>query len=210
MTHPHPQISRIKLDALRPTQMTVGYAEIKRKRASWKTLKRKARQEFLEQHWFPSILGPQNRYYIVDHHHLGRALQEEGIESVWVLTLKDLSWLETPTFWRVMEYHQWVHPFDCNGERLGFDAIPKKLKHLQDDPYRSLAGALRNQGGFSKDITPFSEFLWADFFRVRIPAECIVNTFDNALEQAMTLAYSAEARYLPGWVGIPDNHQKIL
>src|SRR3974377_1798791 len=34
-----------------------------------------------------------------------------------------------------------------------------------DDPFRSLAGELRRAGGFAKDTTPFSEFLWPDFLR---------------------------------------------
>jgi len=42
------------------------------------------------------------------------------------------------------------------------------MADLADDPYRSVAGELRRQGGFAKDTTPFSEFLWADFLRRRI------------------------------------------
>ena len=43
--------------------------------------------------------------------------------------------------------------------------IPKSIDALIDDPFRSLAGGLRRVGGFAKDTTPFSEFLWADFLR---------------------------------------------
>jgi hypothetical protein len=32
-----------------------------------------------------------------------------------------------------------------------------------NDPFRGLAGELRNKGGYAKDLTPFEEFLWADF-----------------------------------------------
>jgi hypothetical protein len=42
--------------------------------------------------------------------------------------------------------------------------LPKTVAGLIDDPFRSLAGELRRAGGFAKDTTPFSEFLWADFF----------------------------------------------
>ena len=44
---------------------------------------------------------------------------------------------------------------------------------MEDDPYRSLAGELRTMGGFAKDSSPFSEFLWADFLRPRIKAKTI-------------------------------------
>jgi hypothetical protein len=44
----------------------------------------------------------------------------------------------------------------------------RSVADLMYDPYRSLAGALRRTGGFAKDTTPYSEFLWADFLRRRI------------------------------------------
>lgn len=101
-----------------------------------------------------------------------------------------------------MDHHQWVHPYDSNGVRHDFEAVPKHLERLQDDPYRSLAGELRRAGGFAKDITPFSEFLWADFFRGRISTESVSRDFNKALARAKKLARSQEARYLPGWAGV--------
>ncbi len=72
---------------------------------------------------------------------------------------------------------------------------------LKDDPFRSLAGELRRMGGFAKDTTPFSEFIWADFLRRRINRNVAKDDFDRALEQGMKLAKSAQANYLPGWCG---------
>ena len=72
---------------------------------------------------------------------------------------------------------------------------------MEDDPYRSLAGELRNLGGFAKDSTPFSEFLWADFLRPRIKAKAIKADFSAALAEALTLAKTGDADYLPGWCG---------
>jgi Putative ParB-like nuclease len=69
------------------------------------------------------------------------------------------------------------------------------------DPFRSLAGELRNLGGFAKDSSPFSEFLWADFLRPRVKAEAIKADFAAALTKALVLAKTAEADYLPGWCG---------
>jgi hypothetical protein len=34
---------------------------------------------------------------------------------------------------------------------------------MGDDPYRGLAGELRRSGGFAKDATLFSEFIWPIF-----------------------------------------------
>ena len=87
---------------LRPTQMTAGFAEVALKRREWAGLSKKARKLRLQSHWFPSVLGPRGRSFIVDHHHLGLALHEEGVERVKLLVLEDLSYLEPTVFWRVM------------------------------------------------------------------------------------------------------------
>ena len=126
--------------ALRPTQMTAGFAEVALKRRDWATLSKKDRKQLLQSHWFPSVLGPRGRYYIVDHHHLGLALHEEGVESVKLAVLDDLSYLAPTVFWRVMEQRAWVHPFDETGKRRPYTDIPTRITDLRDDPHRSLAG----------------------------------------------------------------------
>ncbi|MGZ5819817.1 MAG: ParB-like protein [Burkholderiaceae bacterium] len=204
MLHARPQLISAKLEKLHPTQITVGKLEVALKRKQWSELGKKARTDALASHWFPAILGPEARYYIVDHHHFGLALLEEGVKNVSLMLQKDLSWLDPLKFWTVMDHNQWVHPYDNNGVRHDFMSVPKHLEHLQDDPYRSLAGELRRAGGYAKDVTPFSEFLWADFFRPRIPSEIIHDDFNKALAKAMKLARRQEARYLPGWVGVID------
>jgi hypothetical protein len=193
-----------KLAALRPTQMTVGYREVIQKRAHWQALGKKARTEAINSHWFPAVLGPEQQYYIVDHHHLGMALFEEGVKEVKVMPLKDLSWLDNSIFWRMMEHNQWVHPFGADGSRYDYEHLPRMVTGLTDDPYRSLAGELRRTGGFAKDATPFSEFLWADFLRPRIPEGKLQKNFAKALDLAKGLAHTAEARYLPGWSGMTE------
>jgi len=201
MPHPHPQLIHAKLEKLHPTQITVGKMEVALKRKQWGELGKKARTAALASHWFPAILGPDNKYFIVDHHHFGLALLQEDVGTVSLMLLKDLSWLDPLKFWSVMDHHQWVHPYDSEGTRRDFLTVPCHLTHLQDDPYRSLAGELRRAGGYAKDVTPFSEFLWADFFRSRILPTQITEDFDKAMNRAKKLARSQEARYLPGWCG---------
>jgi hypothetical protein len=53
---------------------------------------------------------------------------------------------------------------------------------LKDDPFRSLAGELRRAGGFAKDTTPFSEFLWADFLRRKMSRKSVDADFEKAME----------------------------
>jgi hypothetical protein len=193
-------LEHAKLVKLRPTQFSVGYAEVALKAADWKRLKRKEREHAIQSHSFPAVLGPDHEYYIVDHHHLGIALIEEGVKEVWVTKLDDMSWLDPYTFWRTMEFRAWAHLYDHKGRRRAYTDMPSKLTQLEDDPYRSLAGLVRTNGGYAKDEAPFSEFLWADFFRTRISARQIKVGQAQAVKTGVKLAHSRQARYLPGWI----------
>jgi hypothetical protein len=113
----------------------------------------------------------------------------------------DLSALDRDTFWFVLDQRNWMHPFDNKGVRRPYQDIPRHVRDLRDDPYRSLAGELRRLGGFAKDTTPYSEFLWADFLRRRIKQKVAEKNFNRALEVSLDLAKSKEAGYLPGWCG---------
>jgi hypothetical protein len=83
--------------------------------------------------------------------------------------------------------------------------LPKSVDKLIDDPFRSLAGELRRAGGFAKDTTPFSEFLWAEFLRRRMKRKAVKANFEIAVKEALELAKSMDANYLPGWCGpVPE------
>ncbi len=197
----HHHILKVDLSTLRPTQCSVGYQEVISKREEWRALSGKKREALVEQHWFPTIIGPKKQHFIIDHHHLGVALYEEGQDRVLLTVLKDLSGLDESTFWRVMEFHQWAHPFDRDGKRVDFKKIPKSIAQLKDDPYRSLAGLARKQGAFAKDVTPYSEFLWADYFRAHLDKDLLAESMDKALKVALKMAKKNQASYLPGWSG---------
>jgi hypothetical protein len=196
-----PLLTTVKIEDLRPTQITVGLREVAAKRKRWRETGAKKAGKFLGKHMIPVILGPKKRHYVIDHHHLALALHEEGVKELAVTVTANLSRLEPDEFWTVMDNHRWMYPFDAKGERRHYRDIPKRVTELVDDPYRSLSGGLRRAGGFAKDTTPFSEFLWADFLRRRIKHTTVERDFDRALEQAMELAESKEANYLPGWCG---------
>jgi len=120
---------------------------------------------------------------------------------VLVTVMADLSRVARDSFWIVLDHHGWLHPFDARGRRRSYDALPKSVMDLSDDPYRSLAGALRRGGGFAKDTTPFAEFLWADFFRRRLARRAVSHEFERTVKRALALAKHPEASYLPGWCG---------
>ncbi len=200
-----PVVHPVPIADLRPTQMTVGLREVKEKRQRWREHGKKKQAELLGRRMIPVVLGPDQRYYVVDHHHLARALLDEGVSKVLVTVIGDLSMVDRGAFWNVMDGRRWTYPYDAKGERRHFRDIPKAVADLRDDPYRSLAGELRRAGGFAKDTTPFSEFLWADFLRRRVPLKLAKNDFSRALERAIKAARAADAIYLPGWCGpLPD------
>jgi hypothetical protein len=197
-----PILHPIPILSLRPTQMTVGMREVKEKRKRWREHKSTKKQaELLGKHTIPVVLGPDQRHYVIDHHHLARSLHEEGVKDILVTIIADLTMVDRDAFWGVLDNHRWVYPYDAKGERHHFRDIPKSISDLKDDPFRSLAGELRRVGGFAKDTTPFSEFLWADFLRRRLSRKSVEDNFEKALEKALGLAKGKEAVYLPGWCG---------
>jgi hypothetical protein len=204
-----PIVHPVSIADLRPTQITVGMREVHAKQKSWQDQDAKKKPEFLGRHMIPVIRGPKDRLYVLDHHHLSLALHNEGVENVLVSSVLDLRSLSKDEFWTYLDNRCWVHPYDASGKRKDFADIPKKISGLKDDPFRSIAGELRRMGGFAKDTTPFSEFLWADFMRRRIKPSVVEDDFDAAIEQAMKLAKSEQASYLPGWCGPHVDHNAL-
>jgi hypothetical protein len=196
-----PLLQPIPIASLKPTQMTVGFREVAEKQQHWRAQRGGKKSKFLGQHMIPVIFGPKDRYYVIDHHHLARALQREGVKDILVEVVKDLRMLKGDAFWTFLDHHGWVYPYDAKGRRRPYAEIPSGISGLADDPYRSLAGELRRAGGYAKDTTPFSEFLWADFLRPRITRKMIEKDFESAAQKALALAKSADANFLPGWCG---------
>ena len=196
-----PVLRPVPILDLRPTQITVGMREVDEKCKRFKQRPAKKIGKFLGNHMIPVIRGPKDRLYVIDHHHLSLALHRQGISDILVTVVADLSALDTDAFWTVLDHRSWMHPYDEDGRRRSWRDIPKSVTDLKDDPFRSLAGELRRTAGFAKDTTPFSEFLWADFLRRRMKRKFVESHFRSAITQAMKLAKSQEAHYLPGWCG---------
>ena len=77
-----PMIKPIPILSLRPTQMTVGMREVKEKRKRWREQKKKKQAESLGKHMIPVVRGPDQRYYVVDHHHLDGYCVADAFEHV--------------------------------------------------------------------------------------------------------------------------------
>jgi hypothetical protein len=184
---------------LHPTQLTVGMIEVRDKQKHLESLKSGEQRDFMRAHPIPAVFGPEGLLYITDHHHLGRAALEAGVESGFFDVEADLSKYDITKFWTEMDRNRWVHPLDEYGLRHVFELIPHHLEKLVDDVYRSLAGYVWNGGGYDKTPTAFAEFVWADFFRRSIPTEVVKGDFSAVVKAAMPLAQSEAATSMPGY-----------
>lgn len=195
------KLQKAALRSLHPTQLTVGMIVVRDKKKHLAQLTPPQQQDFLQAHPLPAVLGPKDALYITDHHHLGRAAIECGIDSAFVCVEEDLSDHDIDKFWKSMNKSLWVHPLDANGVRHYYASIPEHLDKLVDDPYRSLAGYVRDAGGYDKTPTAFAEFIWADFFRRNVPIEDLQTDFKAAVQVAIPLAQGHLAKGIPGFNG---------
>jgi len=201
MSRREPVVNPVPIKSLHPTQMTIGFREVAEKRQEWRERGGDKGPAYLGRHMIPVVQGPKDRAYILDHHHLCRALMEEGVKDILVNVIQDLRSLKRSEFWVYLDNRDWCHPYDAAGERRSFADIPSEVGALRDDPYRSLAGELRRAGGFAKDTTLFSEFIWAEYLRRRVKPKLVQDDFGTALTRALKLAKAEAASYLPGWCG---------
>jgi hypothetical protein len=202
----------LALTRLRCTQITVGMKQVERKQEKLRKLQKDptALMDLLLEKPIRVVMGPDGNAYIIDHHHLALAMLREGYETAPVDIVKDFSQpgadgkkMSMTEFWKTMEDLKYVHPVDANGKKQPVSAIPQRLTALKDDPYRALAGFVRDEGGFKKVDTPFTEFDWADYFRALIPRDELEKDFekdvDKAVKKAMKLAHLPGAAHLPGY-----------
>lgn len=197
------KLHEVEIHRLRPTQVTVGLIEVHDKRARLEGMKKHEQKAFLLDHPIPAVWGPDGKLYITDHHHLGRAASEAGIDTGFFAVEDDFSKVSIAQFWPKMSAANWAHPIDQNGKPVSFGMIPDHLEKLIDDPYRSLAGYVRDAGAYDKSPAAFCEFQWADFFRPRVTIGPTRADFLRAVAEAVKLAASPEAARLPGYKGPP-------
>jgi hypothetical protein len=182
---PGPSDGRAPIRLIRPTQATVGFDEVAAKRRRYRAAWGAGTHENFLDRAFPVLVGPEGELFALDGHHWMRALSEEGVETVRVAVVGDFRRLSGEAFWAALESRGWCHPYAASGARIAFDQIPGTVAELADDPFRSLATALRRTGAIAKSRSPFSEFGCAACLRARIPADLARRNDPAALTQAL-------------------------
>ena len=158
----------------------------------------------------PIVVGPGGFFYLTDRHHLARALYDLGETTTYCRVLDNLSDLHPEVFWQHMQDSNEVYLKDTQGNVITPRDLPTSIKDLRNDPFRSLAGAVRESCGFSNDNNGsngnYLEFKWADYLRTHwaltgIQVDDIDANFDSATRAALQLAIQKEAATLPGYTG---------
>ena len=186
---------------LRPTQLTLGMKEVDFRVKELLGMKVKALEKYLGARALPVILGPKSRTFLLDHHHLARACWEAGLHELKVEVKADFSRQSFPELWEHLRKNHWLFTYDQwgNGPHDPIQ-LPQSVKCMADDPYRSLAWRVREEGGYEKVEVPFYQFRWATFFRKELKKHPVFDRFEEAVKEALELCRSPAARDLPGYV----------
>jgi hypothetical protein len=201
-----------KILSLKPTQFAVGMLEVDEKLALALKLSKKQRKDYIKGTEVPVVLSPYGEMYITDHHHFLCVCYHLRVEKVKVKIIADHSGkkMTFQQFWKWMDRQRSVYPYCQFGEGPRQPLyLPKDIRGLADDPYRSLAWFVRKAGAFENSDKNFAEFQWANFFRSKkLLDRGGLWAFPRALVQATKLAQSPEAKHLPGFGKLNMQQQK--
>ncbi len=191
----------VNIGDLHPTQLTLGLSEVRARAKAMRSSSADDLNKLVASKPVPHVIGPHGRIYIIDHHHLCRALLEAGYEQVILGTrLEDWSDLDLKSFWARMEAHSYCWPIDVNGNRRPFSKIPPHVRELTDNPWRTIARSVRGEA-YSNEDTPFQEFKWGDYYRSFMTPRLLECDIEMARELAVKLSRNEEAQDLPGYLG---------
>jgi hypothetical protein len=133
-------------------------------------------------------------------------LYEVGASTTYCTIVDNLSDAKADDFWKHLKDNNEVYLEDQNGNPIKPNDLPTSVKDLRNDPFRSLAGAVRESCGFEKGDKSSSgedylEFQWADYLRSHwaqtgIAIKDIDTNFDNATNAALHLAAEKDAASL--------------
>ncbi|HXT01513.1 MAG TPA: ParB-like protein [Elusimicrobiota bacterium] len=195
----------VKVLDLKPMQIPVGMYEVEDKAKALKAMSGKKADEWLRKKSVPVVTDYKGRKRPVDHHHEARAAWEAGHDEVYARHYFDdelhdaIKDLPKAQFYAVTRAMGLYYDRDERGVESGPSALPADTRGHTDDPYRSLAGKVRDAGGYDKTSEPFAEFKWANFFRGRVKIGPKRDDFDRAVAEALRLVHDPAAKDLPGY-----------
>jgi len=147
------------------------------------------------------VIAPDGGYWLVDRHHLTKALWQRGVKEARVKVIARLQ--DRANFWSQMQNNHWAWLKDERGQPLTPEQLPRHIGDLPDYPYRTLAGLLQDAGYFSKgEQVYFVEFAWASWLGRQMGWQPVnAGTLPDRLAEAKRLACGSLAGDLPGYPG---------
>ena len=189
----------IKKDRPRPSQRVVGMEEVRERSEKIDGMKNREVREYLEDHIAKIVIGPGRVPWLINGHHLCRAMWELDFDEVLVKVQDDWSDLTDAEFWRRMKKSSFVWDEDGNGRSISIpDGLPKSISGLKNDEFRSFAWRIKKLDGFEATEIPFAEFQWARFYRHFFSRSEVMDPSSKVLIEAVRLAHSHYAKDLPG------------
>ncbi|WP_429196157.1 ParB-like protein [Aeromonas veronii] len=191
----------IGIDALHPTQGGVGQIQVDETQATLAGMSAKQLDKLMKKKEIPVVIAPDGSYWLVDRHHLTKALWQQGVKDARVKVIGRLQ--DKANFWSQMQNNHWAWLKDEKGLPLTPEQLPSSIDKLPDYPYRTLAGLLQNAGYFRKDKQVyFVEFAWASWLGKQMQWMPVDSANLAArLQQAKRLACGSDAKDLPGYPG---------
>ncbi|MFQ1787358.1 ParB-like protein [Aeromonas veronii] len=191
----------IGIDALHPTQGGVGQIQVDETQATLAGMSAKQLDKLMIKKEIPVVIAPDGSYWLVDRHHLTKALWQQGVKDARVKVIGRLQ--DKANFWSQMQNNHWAWLKDEKGQPLTPEQLPTSIDKLPDYPYRTLAGLLQNAGYFRKDKQVyFVEFAWASWLGKQMQWMPVDSANMAArLQQAKRLACGSDAKDLPGYPG---------
>ncbi len=222
-------LPRVSLRALRPTQFHVGVSEDRRKADKklgpfvWEVLlaggdeaEKKAQgklDDYLEEEHVNAIKRG-TLYYPFNGQHFSRAADSFDLPSVAVKVEHDWSHLSDDQFEAAMIEQGYVFLWGIDGTLKKFQDLPRDIRDMTDDPYRSWAAWLRRKKEYTKiHGFRFQENLLARF--LRSPTELALSGTDpdnwKAIrELAIPIVHSKAASHLPGFIPAKSCVQSLV
>ena len=149
----------------------------------------------------PVVIGPDGQFWLVDRHHLARALWDLGMREVPVEIEGRLD--DADRFWEQMQQHHWAWLKDEHGRSIEPTQLPSHIALLPDYPYRSLAGFAEDAGLYHKrEQRYFIEFTWAQYLGEKLKWRAVTrDNLETLLKASSILACLPDAAELPGYPG---------
>ncbi|MBW0174890.1 MAG: chromosome partitioning protein ParB [Vulcanococcus sp.] len=193
----------VPLQALQPTQLCVGMAEIRSRQLDFAADDAKQRRRYLKRKPTPLVRSASGELWMVDRHHRLRALLElDPNATAFGYVVLQLEVSERHAVLEQLHQRGWLYLYDGRGlGPLHPTALPSSLSGTQDDPYRSLVWKLKREGLVAAaPLIPFHEFRWGAWLRSRNLPPFSSERLDPALPAARALVRSQAASHLAGWI----------